>query len=140
VGSAALPRLESFILEFQSANPRPDRFHPPPVTRTVLPSLTFFHFQGASEYLEDLVSRMDGPKLNEILLFYLNQIVGFQVVQLSKFIDRSVGPEKTLCRRLGVTFYRDKVAFDIIRPIHSGIQALLRLSSYAKGLAGRFPP
>ena len=119
-GFVALTRLESFILEFRSADSRPDRMRPPPVTRTILPSLTFFHFQGTSEYLEDLVSRIEGPKLNEVLAFYLNQIVDFQVPQFSKFIDRSVGPKITLCRRLGVTFYRDKVAFDIyLHPTHS---------------------
>ncbi|KAI9453667.1 hypothetical protein BJY52DRAFT_1396504 [Lactarius psammicola] len=60
---ATLPRLEDFIIEFQSATSRPDRIPPPPVTRTILPALTYFEFRGASEYLEDLISRIDSPEL-----------------------------------------------------------------------------
>lgn len=119
VGLSALPRLESFIFEFQSATPRPGQIPSPPATRTVLPSLTFFHFQGSSEYLEDLVVQIDGPHLNKISTVYLNQLVDFQVAQLSQFIDRSVGPEIVLCNGLGVTFFSGGVSFDIYRhPIH----------------------
>src|SRR6266702_1574931 len=39
---AALPRLETLIIEFQSATPRPDRIRPPPVTRTGLTALISF--------------------------------------------------------------------------------------------------
>src|SRR6266702_3897846 len=107
---AALPRPKLFIFEFQSATSRPDRIRPPPVTRAVLPALTFFQFQGAGEYLEDFISRIDGPQLNQISIFYFNQLVDFQVAQLSKFIDRSVGSEKTLFRHAQVTFFSDKVS------------------------------
>ena len=57
----ALPRLETFVIGFRLATSRPDRIHTPPVTRAVLPALTYFRFKGASEYLEDLVTRIDGP-------------------------------------------------------------------------------
>ena len=71
VGLAALPRLEVFDLKFQSVTPCPDRIHSP-VTRTVLPALSYFQFKGASEYLEDLVARIDAPQLNRIYIYYLN--------------------------------------------------------------------
>ena len=61
---AALPRLKTLTFGFQLATSRPDRILPPPLTRTVLPTLTYFQFKGASEYLEDLVARIDGPQLN----------------------------------------------------------------------------
>jgi hypothetical protein len=64
VGLAALPRLEVLVLEFQMATPRPDRLHPRPMTRTVLPALIPFRFKGASEYLEDLLSRIDALRLD----------------------------------------------------------------------------
>ncbi len=113
---AALPRLKFFAIEFQSATPRPDRIHPPPVlTRTVLPALTSFQFKGASEYLEDLVARIDGPQLDWILVFYLNQLVDFRVAQLSNFIDRSVGPKLTLFRHARVSFLSDEVTFTMYR-------------------------
>ena len=51
-----LPRLETLVSG-------PDRIDTHPVTRAVLPALTFFRFWGVSEYLEDLVSGIDGPRL-----------------------------------------------------------------------------
>ena len=112
---AALPRLENIIIEFQSATSRPDRIHLPPVTRSVLPALTFFEFNGASEYLEALVSRIDSPQLDRILIDYFNQLVDFQAAQLSKFIDRSVGSAITPSRHAHVTFSDDWVSFDMHR-------------------------
>jgi hypothetical protein len=44
-GLAALPRLENFTIHFLLATPRPDRIHPPPVTRAVIPALTTFGFR-----------------------------------------------------------------------------------------------
>ena len=109
VGLAALPRLSNFTIKFHSAAPRPDRIHPPPVTRTVLPGLTYFQFTGASEYLEDLVAQIDAPRLASIDVHYLNQLVEFRINQLAKFIDRSVGPKFTLFRSAKVGFERDGV-------------------------------
>ena len=81
VGLTALHKLEIFVIQFQSASPRSGRIHlsRPPTTRTVLPALTSFQFRGASEYLEDLVARIDTPKLNQITIYFLNQLVDFQV-------------------------------------------------------------
>jgi len=114
---ATLPRLEIFLIELQLATPRPDRIRPPPPTvRIVLPALTYFQFQGASEYLEDLVAQIDGPQLNGILIGYLNQLVDFQVAQLSGFIDRSVGPKLTLFKHAHVTFSCGEVFFEMCHP------------------------
>ena len=53
-GLAVLANLKSLTIEFESPLSRPDREsrRPPPPTRTVLPALTRFEFQGVSEYLE----------------------------------------------------------------------------------------
>ena len=108
VGLAALPRLKVFVIEFQLATPHPNQIRTaPPVTRTVLPTLTNFRFKGASEYLEDLISQIDSPQLDDICIGYLNQLVDFEVGQLSKFIDRSIGPKLTPpFRQVDVTFCR----------------------------------
>ena len=111
VGLATLPRLRTFGLEFRSATPRPDRIYPPPATRTVLPALTEFYFQGASEYVEDFVARIDAPQLDKIYISYLNQLVDFQVPQLAMFIDRSVGPKLSPFRNALVTFRSSQVIF-----------------------------
>ena len=109
---AMLTRLKTIHIEFQTAT-RPDLIPRPPETRAVLPSLTEFEFQGASEYLEDLVSRIDSPQLNRIHTVYLNQIVDFQAAQISAFINRSIGSGLTLFRHAEVTFVRDSVSFDL---------------------------
>ena len=107
---AALPRLETFIIEFRLATPRPNQTRTmPPVTRTALSALTHFQFNGASEYLEDLAAQIDCPQLDYIRIAYLNQLVDFQVGQLSKFIDRSLGPKLTLFNRAVVTFHNNCV-------------------------------
>ena len=109
-----LAALPSFIIHFQSATSRPDRIHPPsPVTRSVLSALTYFLFEGASEYLEDLVVRIDAPQLDQINIYYLNQLVDFQVVQISKFIEHSIGPKLTLFKYAQVSFYSGRVIFNM---------------------------
>ncbi|KAH8981996.1 hypothetical protein EDB86DRAFT_3106941 [Lactarius hatsudake] len=109
---AALPKLEIFVIEFRSATSRPDLILPPPVTRTVLPSLTYFEFQGASEYLEDLVARIDGPQLDRIFTIYLN-LVDIEVAQLSRFINRSVGPELDPDKLAHFAFYSTGVGLAV---------------------------
>ena len=111
----SLPRLEWFIIGFRFANPRPYQLHPPPLTRAILPSLTSFVFEGTSEYLEELVARIEGPRLSRIFTDYLNQLVDFQVAQFSKFIDRSVCPEFTIFKHAHVVFSCDYVYFTTSR-------------------------
>jgi hypothetical protein len=107
----ALPKLEVLVIGFLVATSRPDKLLRPPFTRTVLPALTSFRFKGASEYLEDLVARIDCPRLNQTVITYLNQVVDFQVVQFSNFIDRTVGPEVTLFKHARFTFSYYTVSF-----------------------------
>ena len=113
MGLAALPRLETFFMEFRLAISRPDGIRPPPATRTVLPGLTRFEFKGASEYLEALVAQIDSPQLDRVYINYYNQLADFRAAQLSQFIDRSVGPETAQFRLAEVTFYTGKVTFDL---------------------------
>jgi hypothetical protein len=120
VSLAALPRLESLVIEFQSATPRPNRIRPPPVTRTVIPALTAFDFQGAGEYLEELIAQIDCPNLDQIFIVYLNQAVDLQVAQLSGFLNRSVGPKVALLRHAQVTFFDDFITFDVNDPDKPG--------------------
>ncbi|KAH9171380.1 hypothetical protein EDB89DRAFT_1972326 [Lactarius sanguifluus] len=112
---AALPRLDTFHIGFRSTTSRPDRLHPPPAIRTVLPALTSFHVQGASEYVEDLVSQINGPKLDRISIVYLPVIwlVDFQVAQLSNFIDRSVCAKLPPFGHVEVTLFSDWVTCDM---------------------------
>jgi len=112
---AALPKLETLIIMFQSATPRRNQIRPPPVAHTVLPALAEVDFTGASEYLEDLVFRIDSPQLDGISIYYSDQFVDLQAAQVSEFIGRSLGPKLTLVRHAEVTFYDGAVAFELCR-------------------------
>jgi hypothetical protein len=62
---AALPNLQYLSIEFQSPLSHPSHITPPPRTRIVLPALTDFVFQGASEYFDDFVAQIDAPLLTQ---------------------------------------------------------------------------
>jgi hypothetical protein len=110
-----LPLLERFVIEFCETDPHPDQIRPPPTTRSALPALTSFSFQGPFEYLEDFVTQVDGPQLDQIVIGYLNGPDDSQVAQLSEFINRSVSPESTPSGRAHVTFHYECVAFTLYR-------------------------
>ena len=95
---SSLTSLSSFSLKFQSPRSCPDQTsrRPPPSTRSVLPVLTKIPFKGVSEYLEDLVARIDAPRLNEVYITFFNDIT-FDAPQFIQFITRtptSRAPEK----------------------------------------------
>jgi hypothetical protein len=79
---AVLPRLKTLDIGFQSTSFDSGRIPPPSATRTLLPSLTSFQFEGDHGYLEDLVARIDSPQLNQINVKYLCQLSRFQVTHL----------------------------------------------------------
>ena len=63
-------------------SPHPSMSYPPP-RHTTLPSLTSLDFHGASEYLEDFVTRIDSPSLGKITIKLFNDI--FLTISFSKF-------------------------------------------------------
>ncbi len=73
---------EGLIDPFDQARIRPDL-----PTRVILPSLIDFHYNGCSQYLENIVARIDALLLITLeILFYSDQI---QTSQLSRFIDHT---------------------------------------------------
>ena len=90
-GLSALTILESLRLDFQYPRPRPaleSRRPPPrPPTRSILPRLTKIQFKGASEYLEEILARIDAPQLNNLHITFFNEII-FDTPQLFQFISR----------------------------------------------------
>lgn len=87
---SSLTKLEVFSLllilddllddSLERQNPPP----PTPSTRFVLPALTHFQFLGSGEYLEELMSRIDGPLLNQL---YINFNRLFETPQFVRFIS-----------------------------------------------------
>jgi hypothetical protein len=71
-----LTSLETLSIQFQSPQSYPDREGqpPPPTTRSVLPTHTYFWFKGVGEYLEDLVAHIDAPRPNGLDVTFFNQI------------------------------------------------------------------
>ena len=88
---ATLTSLESLDFEIQcSRRSHTDRAsqRPPPQTRPVLPVLTFLSIKGESNYLEDLVLRIDAPQLGRLYITFFHQIA-YDVPQLAQFICRT---------------------------------------------------
>jgi hypothetical protein len=87
---STLTRLEQLSLGFRSPRSRAVREtrHPPPLTRVVLPALTRLCFESDSEYVEDIMSRIDAPLLSSMDITFFNQLV-FDIPQLCHFISRT---------------------------------------------------
>jgi hypothetical protein len=86
----ALSSLGTLHLGFQSPQSRPDwisRSLPPlkRFTSFTLPALKEFHFKGVTEYLEELVTRIDTPRLNGMDITFFNQI-NFDFPRLAQFV------------------------------------------------------
>jgi hypothetical protein len=87
---STLTRLEGLWLGFESPLSRPIREsrRPRPPTRSALPALTYFSFNGVSEYLEDLVARIDVPLLDGLEIEFFHQLI-FDTPQLAQFLART---------------------------------------------------
>jgi hypothetical protein len=83
-----LTSLISLTVEFQSPRLFRTAQNPPPLTRTRLPALTMLFFKGVSEYFEDLVSRIDAPRLEYCVIKFYNQLL-FDISHLPEFFARA---------------------------------------------------
>ena len=83
---AALSKLESLTFGFERGMSYHDRMRLPSITRTVLPALTKFSFDGLFEYFEDFVALIDAPQLNYLHIKYLDEDarIDYQIPQLCK--------------------------------------------------------
>ena len=80
--------LEDFHLQFQfrSRSDQASR-RSPPRTRFVLHALTSFWFEGVREYLEDVLARIDAPRLDSMSICF--DKIGFDTPQFIGFISRT---------------------------------------------------
>jgi hypothetical protein len=85
-----LTSLDELYLDFASPRSRPDQEsrRPPSMTRSVLSVLTKLIFKGVSEYLDDLVARIDAPRLFQLDITFFNDIV-FDTRQIIQFISHT---------------------------------------------------
>lgn len=91
-----LTDLKFMSVGFESYIPRgfpvQESRRPPPPTRTVLPALTRFHFEGSIEYMKDLVARIDAPLLNSgyiWITFSYNIGSHIKLPQFAQFMKRT---------------------------------------------------
>jgi hypothetical protein len=94
-GLAVLVNLKTLTIGFESPLSHPDREsrHPPPPTRIILSALTRFEFHGVSEYLEDIVARIEAPLLDSIWITFFHQLI-FDIPQLAQFVRRTARFQK----------------------------------------------
>ena len=121
-------RLRSLSLHFLSSTP--DYHAPPPPSRerVVLPALTRFKFLGITEYLEDLVARIDTPRLGLIEVTFFNKS-NFDLSELREFTHR-IGTHKSH-RRADILSSKRTISISLTRP---GDPARLKFQLFRKSL------
>jgi hypothetical protein len=85
---SALSSLSALSLGFRSPQSCPgweSRTLPPP-KRSILPALDKFRFKGVTEYLEELMTRINTPRLGEMDVTFFNQI-DFDWPRIAQFIN-----------------------------------------------------
>ena len=88
-----LTSLESLQLELESrsscrSSPDQESQHSPSPIRFILPALLSFSFGGVNEYSEDLLSRIDTPRLYQLSITFFWEI-RFDTTELNQFISRT---------------------------------------------------
>ena len=86
---SALINLELLQLNFRYPPPRRTlgSQRPPPLTHSILPCLARIWFKGASEYSEEILARIDAPRLDRLQITFFNQLI-FDTPQLFQFVSR----------------------------------------------------
>jgi hypothetical protein len=85
---SSLTRLDRLDFEFEYSFPELDNTYPPPRTRTLLSVLTRLRLQGTSEYLDDLMARIDAPLLDHLIINILDELLS-DTPQITHFIGRT---------------------------------------------------
>jgi hypothetical protein len=108
---SALTSLKLLTLDFDLHQSRPDREpenrHSSPPTRTLIPALTQLKFEGLNEYAEDLLARIDTPRLDNLDITFYSETV-FDISHLSQLISRSA-PKFQAPDEVRVTFSDDHI-------------------------------
>ena len=111
-GLSATTQLKHLKLYFHPPSHRPEQRRTPSATKSlsILPALTEIHFRGNSDYLEDLLARIDAPAVEQVDINFL-ELNTFDTPQLTQFIGRT----KTLSSPHHTSF---RLAEDDITIIH----------------------
>ena len=86
---SVLSSLETLSLGYQSPQSRPDwESRSLPLLKCSIPALGRLEFKGVTEYLEELVARIDTPQLNALHITFFNQI-DFYCPRLAQYINHT---------------------------------------------------
>jgi hypothetical protein len=122
---AMLTSLNKFTLSFDSkSSPQPhpehESQHLSPQTRSALPALTSFRFQGDGKYLDDLAVSIDVPQVEDMRIFF-PKLFDFDSPQLVKLINRTPRFEALKEARVDLTSYSFIITFSYSRGLNSRI-------------------
>ena len=84
---SSLTNLKFLHLHFRFSRLGTALLPPRPLTRSILPSLTKVRFTGLCRYLEEVLTRVDAPQLNELRIYFFDQTT-FDTPQLFQLISR----------------------------------------------------
>jgi hypothetical protein len=112
---STLTCLRFLSLTFQSFFSGPDweSRHPPPSTRPVLSILTF-SFKGVREYFEDMVARIDAPRINELSINFF-EVIGFERPHFIQFINRT--PTLNTFKTARLLFLKGRARVELISQV-----------------------
>jgi hypothetical protein len=120
---SALTGLQRLYLGFRSPESRPFRTSrlAHPLTRTILPALVRFQFRGVTEYLEDLVARIDVPFLADFEITFFNQLI-FHISQLPRLV--CCADDVGVLHQADVVFSTDSVGMKLFQQTEKGLPGL----------------
>ena len=130
---STLTRLTSLSIGFQIEDNTftlPEQIDPAIVAPIVLPSLKFIHFEGICAYMEGLLAQIDCPCLRKIDVSYYYPSLGFQVTQLSNFVNRSEDHQPTLFSRTVVKIVEGEIALHVVPKGPDSFDISLRLQDF----------
>jgi len=142
---STLTRLKELDLSFESSQSRSNPQTRPSSlpSRTLLPALIDFSFDGVSDYLEDFVARIDAPLLNRMSIEFFYQRT-FDTPHLAQFIGRV--PHLRSRDEARVLFSDEKVGITLPGPFNKGVdlevrcaQLNLQLAFLAQACSSSFP-
>ena len=104
-----MTNLRLFVLKLRSPHSCPIQgSRRPPATRSLLPVLNKLRFEGVTEYLDDLVARIDAPHLNDLVVMFCDQYVLPDTPQFTRFVNRTLTLEAL--EKAHVSFQYDSAA------------------------------
>ena len=103
---AELPNLEDLRIGFTC---RLEDSSPPFPARSILPSLTSFHFEGSSEYSENFLARIDAPILQTLSITFRDIIL--HIPQLYHFLSCAERPDPPNRVMIGFDYWRVTLKF-----------------------------